>query len=408
MATIKTFRALAPVPEKARAVSSVPYDVVTVEEAKNMAEGNPLSFLHVIRPEIDLPEGMNPYDPAVYEKAAQNFHTLRQKNLLIQDDSPALYIYRLQVNGHEQTGVAGCCWVDEYDRNIIKKHEHTRKEKEDDRVRHMLALSAHAGPVLMTYRGIWRLDVLIDRERKNASLYDFTAVDGVRHTVWRAENSEEIAAAFKEVPYLYIADGHHRAAGASRVREEMRKKNIGRGDDSSAEYNFFLAVLFPSEQLRILSYNRYVSDLNGQSEKDFMKEVKARFDVAETTNPAPPQKGVFCMYLGGTWYRLTAARDVNSNDPVSALDLSIFQRLLLEPILGIMDQKKNRRIDFVGGPDSTEKLKRSVDIKGGVAFSFYPVGVEELLAVADAGMVMPPKSTWFSPKLRSGLLVHLF
>ncbi len=408
MATIKAFRALAPAPEKARAVSSVPYDVVTVEEAKNMAEGNPLSFLHVIRPEIDLPEGMNPYDPAVYQKAAQNFHTLRQKNLLIQDDSPVLYIYRLQVNSHEQTGVAGCCRVDEYDRDIIKKHEHTRKEKEDDRVRHMLALSAHAGPVLMTYRGIRHLDALIDRERKNAPLHDFTAVDGVRHTVWRAENSEEIEAVFKEVPYLYIADGHHRAAGASRVREEMRKKNIGRGDDSSAEYNFFLAVLFPSEQLRILSYNRHVSDLNGRSEKDFMKEVKARFDVAETTNPAPAQKGVFCMYLEGTWFSLTAAGDVSSNDPVSALDLSIFQRLLLEPILGIMDQKKDRRIDFAGGSDSTEKLKGLVDKKGGVAFSFYPVGAEELLAVADAGMVMPPKSTWFSPKLRSGLLVHLF
>ncbi len=408
MATIKAFRALRPVSENAEAVSSVPYDVVTADEAKNMAAGNPLSFLHVIRPEIDLPRDTDPYDSVVYEKAAQNFNNLRQNGVLVQDDGPALYIYQLQANGHKQTGVAACCWVDEYDRDIIKKHEHTRKEKEDDRLRHMFALSAHAGPVLITYRGIARLDALFDREKKEVPLFDFTTANSVRHTVWRAENSEEMAQAFKEVPLLYIADGHHRAAGASRVREEMRRKNIGGRDSSTAEYNFFLAVLFPSEQLRILAYNRYISDLNGHSVEDFMKEIKSIFDVTDTKNPTPSRKGVFCMYLDGKWYSLIAAGDVSSNDPVGALDLSVFQRLLLEPILGIVDQKKDRRIDFVGGPDSTGKLERLVDEKGGVAFSFYPVGVEELLAVADAGMVMPPKSTWFSPKLRSGLLVHLF
>ncbi len=408
MATLKTFRALRPVPEKAETVSSVPYDVVTADEAKKMTAGNPLSFLHVIRPEIDVPEGIDPYNDTVYEKAAENFSHLRQRGILIQEDDPALYIYRLKTNGSEQTGVAGCCSVDEYDGDIIKKHEHTRKEKEDDRVRHMLALSAHAGPVLMTYRGIARLDALFDREKREVPLYDFTAADGVRHTVWRAKNSQEMAETFKEIPYVYIADGHHRAAGASRVREEMRKKNVGGRDDSTAEYNFFLAVLFPSEQLRILSYNRYVSDLNGRGEKMFLNEVKNRFDVFETSNPEPSHKGIFCMYLNKKWYSLALTGEIRAKDPVDALDLSIFQRSLLEPILGIVDQKNDRRIDFVGGPDSAQRLERLVDGKGGAAFSFYPVEVEELLAVADAGMVMPPKSTWFSPKLRSGLLIHLF
>jgi len=245
MATLKSFRALRPVPEKADAVSSVPYDVVTANEAKDIAAGNPLSFLHVIRPEIDLPEGTDPYDNTVYEKAAENFNHLRQRGILFQENFPALYIYRLQANGHEQTGVAGCCSVDEYDGDIIKKHEHTRKEKEDDRLRHMLTLSAHTGPVLMTYRGVTRLDELFEHEKREAPLYDFTADDGVRHTIWRAKNSEEIVKAFKQVPYIYIADGHHRAAGASRVREEMRKKNTAGSDDYTAEYNFFLAVLFP-------------------------------------------------------------------------------------------------------------------------------------------------------------------
>jgi uncharacterized protein (DUF1015 family) len=252
------------------------------------------------------------------------------------------------------------------------------------------------------------LDGLFEREKEKPPLYDVTDEGGVNHTIWRADHADEISNAFASVPFLYIADGHHRAAGASRVCEAMRGKNGIENDDPTAEYNFFLSVLFPSEQLRILAYNRYVRDLNGLSTARFLDAIRSRFVVSKTRNPSPAQKGVFCMYLEGGWYSLNPKESARSDDPVNTLDLSIFQKLLLEPVLGIKDQKKDPRIDFIGGMKSTEKLENIVDQSGGVAFSFYPVGIEELLAVADAGMVMPPKSTWFFPKLRSGLFVHLF
>ncbi len=407
MATIKPFRALRPVPEIAKSVSSVPYDVVDTAEARALAEGNRLSFLRVIRPEIDLPEGTGLYEDAVYERGAENFKGLIEDGHLIQEDEPAVYVYRLVMEGHEQTGVAACCPVDEYDNNVILRHEHTRREKEDDRVRHMLAISAHQGPVLMTYRGTGRINTLVSREVSEKPLYDFISQDGIRHTIWRTRQKGEIGEAFKSVPSIYIADGHHRAAGASRVRQEMlRKYPDSKGDE---EFNFFLCVLFPDEQVRIQPYNRYVRDLNGLNEDDFFKAVGKKLDVAAGAGAEPSNKGFIGMYLDGKWYELRIRdSDTDCSDPVSSLDLSKFQRDLLGPILGIKDQKSDRRIDFVGGSESRLKLEKRVNENGGVAFTFYPVSVPELLAVADAGRIMPPKSTWFAPKLRSGLLIHRF
>jgi len=407
MAVIRPFRAWRPVKDKAKDVASHPYDVVTTEEAKELARGNPLSFLHVIRSEIDLPPETDPYDIAVYKKARENFNRLIENGVMIEESKSLLYIYRLKAGEHSQIGVVGCGSVDEYDRDIIKKHEHTRKEKEDDRVRHMLALSAHTGPVLMTCRGEQRINKIVSIEIEKEPLYDFVSDDGIGHTVWQVWEPEPLVDAFRRVKNLYIADGHHRACGASRVRQYIREK-VGdvKGDE---EFNFFLMVVFPEEQLRILPYNRYISDLGGWSEKSFLDKVKTHFKVLEDGKNQPDKKGYFCMFLGGKWYELyPVEKEQKALDPVSDLDLSTFQKTLLEPILGITDQKKDRRIDFVGGEKSALKLEERVKKEGGVAFTFYPVTIEELMAVSDAGMVMPPKSTWFHPKLRSGLLVHRF
>jgi uncharacterized protein (DUF1015 family) len=403
---MRPFRALRPEQGAAEKIASVPYDVVDTEEAKKLAQGNDLSFLHVIRPEIDLPEGTDLYDDSVYEQAKINFNKLVSAGKLIQEDGPALYLYRLSADGREQIGIAGCSSVDEYDNGTIKKHEYTRKAKEDDRVRHMLTLSAHAGPVLLTCRRTEKLHNLMQNEMERKPLFDFTAVDGVRHTIWRCIDSPAVEEAFKEVPALYIADGHHRAAGAGRVKQEMVRQ--GKPVTGSEEFNYFLTVSFPSDQLNIFAYNRYISDLGGKTEDQFLTEVKKVFTVSESGKTDPSRKGEICMYLGGSWYTLIVAKSGEETDPVSALDLSQFQKKLLEPVLGIMDQRKDDRIDFIGGEGSSAKLQERVDARGGCAFTFYPVSVEELLAVADAEMIMPPKSTWFAPKLRSGLLIHQF
>ncbi len=407
MATVKPFKALRPVPEKAEAVSSVPYDVVDTAEARLLAENNPLSFLHVVRPEIDLPEGTDIYGDAVYKRGAKNFANLIGRGILVQEDEPCVYIYRLIMDGHEQVGIAACCSVDEYDNNVILKHEHTRKEKEDDRVKHMLSVSAHHGPVLMTYRGNSRINTIVDEEIREKPLYDFTSPDGVRHTLWRARQTAKISETFKTVPFIYIADGHHRAAGASRVKQEMLKRNPGaKGDE---EFNYFLTVMFPAEQMKILAYNRFVSDLNELSETEFLRSVEERFDVAPGDGSEPSSKGIIGMYLNGKWYELTfREKETGDVDPVSVLDLSKFQDRLLTPVLGIKAQKSDKRIDFIGGQGSINKLQKRVDAEGGAAFTFFPVTVSGLMAVADAGRIMPPKSTWFAPKLRSGLLTHRF
>jgi uncharacterized protein (DUF1015 family) len=408
MAIIRPFRALRPQPEKASKLASVPYDVVTTEEAGSLARGNPLSFLHVIRPEIDCGAGVDVHADEVYAKAAENFKKLKDEGVLFEEDKPSLYVYRLREGEHEQTGLAACCAVDEYEDGSIRKHEYTRRDKEDDRLRHMFTLSAHAGPVLLTYRGTGRIDALIDREVEGEALYDFEAPDGVRHTLWRAGQTDDLVRAFENIPLLYIADGHHRAAGAARVKEEILRRNPGAGKNE--EFRFFLTVLFPSEQMRILPYNRYVSDLGGMGEEEFLAELGTRFELTAGADPEPEEKGRFGMYLGGNWYalQLKDRYAAGGTDPVSALDLSVFSKNLLEPVLDIRDQKKDERIDFIGGSESTAKIERRVDRDDGVGFTFYPVSVDELLAVADAGMIMPPKSTWFSPKLRSGLLIHRF
>ena len=410
MATIRSFKALRPVPELASRIASVPYDVVNTAEARELARDNELSFLHVVRPEIDLPDSVDPYGSTVYEKAAENLSRLKASGSLVEEENPSLYIYRLRMDGRDQIGIAGCCLVDEYNDDTIKKHEFTRKAKEDDRVRHMLTLNAHAGPVLLTYRRTEALAKLLNAETENLPLFDFTAVDGVQHTIWRAVDPVAIEKAFKEVPSLYIADGHHRAAGASRVKAHMlENKGSAAGHDQNNEFNSFLTVVFPSDQLSIFAYNKYIADLNGNSPAELLKALKPEFEIDRTEKKDPEKKGTFHMYLDGQWYALKVKNPLTDPaDPVTLLDLVQFQIKLLEPVLGIMDQRKSDRIDFEGGSGSSSKLQTRVDRDGGIAFTFYPVSVEELMQVSDAGMVMPPKSTWFAPKLRSGLLIHQF
>jgi len=407
MATIRSFKALRPKSEIADKVSSVPYDVVNREEARKLAEGNPLSFLHVIRPEIDLPEDTDPYDEAVYNKAKENLLKFIDENILVEDTDSAIYLYRLSMDGRSQIGIAACYSVDEYDKGIIKKHELTRKDKEDDRLKHMLTLSAHTGPVLLTFRTNPDISELLERLTSDKPLYDFVAEDNVRHTLWRIVDDGPFTEAFNDIPALYIADGHHRAAGASRVQKEMIKK-LGK-TNGNEEFNYFLAVAFPDNQLKIYPYNRYIKELSGISPNDFLNKLERIFEVVKNGVKEPGSKGIISMYLQGKWYELHIPKEYYDNDdPIKSLDLSVFQEKVLEPILGITDQKKDPKIDFVGGPDSSDILEDMVNNGGGVAFTFYPVGLEELMAVADAGKIMPPKSTWFAPKLRSGLLIHRF
>jgi uncharacterized protein (DUF1015 family) len=409
MATIRAFRAERPPKYKAADVSAVPYDVVSTAEARELAQGNPLSFLHVSRPEIDLPEGTDIYSDAVYEKAARSYEELKRNAPLSPEAGPSLYLYRLRMGEHSQVGIAACCSVDEYDSDIVRKHERTRKDKEDDRTRHIIALRAQTGPVFLTYRGRDEINTLASQATASEPLHDFVAPDGVQHTIWRAEGEqiEKIERAFRDVPLVYIADGHHRAASASRARAALRSENPNHTGDE--EYNFFLAVLFPADQLRILPYNRVVKDLNAMSSDEFIKALSERFGISETASGSPSQKGEICVYLDGRWRKLKVPEgSVETGDPISSLDVSVLQERALDPLLGIKDVRTDKRIDFVGGIRGTSSLEQMVDEgRAAVAFSMYPVTVEELMAIADAGEIMPPKSTWFEPKLRDGLLSHL-
>lgn len=407
MAIIRPFNALRPPAERAAQVAAVPYDVVNTAEARALAAGNPWSFLHVSRPEIDLPEGTPIYDDEVYGKAASNFDKLKKECPLEIEETPSLYLYRLQMGEHEQMGIVACCSVDEYDQDIIRKHERTRRDKEDDRTRHILVLRAQTGPVFLTYRADPKIDSLVaDALDKNPPLYDFVANDNIHHTIWRVPTYDPLVEAFKEVSYLYIADGHHRAASASRARAELKEQ--GFSFIGSEEYNFFQCVLFPDNQLRILPYNRIVRDLNGLSKVDFLAAVKENFVMRENASPSPAQRGNWSMYLDGRWYGLELRSD--SNKPagvVESLDVSILQDRLLDPILGIKDVRTDKRIDFVGGIRGTKELEDLVNEgKAAVAFSLFPTTIDDLLKVSDAGEIMPPKSTWFEPKLRDGLLSH--
>jgi len=406
VAVIRPFRALRPRPERAQAVASVPYDVVNTEEARGLAGGNPLSFLHVSRPEIDLPPGTDIYSDAVYRKAVENFEKLIAECPLEKEAEPSVYLYRLIMGRHEQIGIVAVCSIDEYDNNTIRKHERTRRDKEDDRTRHMIMLRAQTGPVFLTYRRQTEIDEQVSAAVQTAPLFDITAEDGIRHTIWRLTDTEALVNSFAAVPLLYIADGHHRAASASRARAELREQSFTH--TGKEDYNYFLTVIFPDSQVQILAYNRVVRDLNGLSKQEFLNALREQFTVTENANPAPAQRGQWSMYLDGQWYGLqlspAATLPVGT---VNMLDVSVLQDRLLEPILGIKDVRTDKRIDFIGGLRGTQELERLVNEgKAAVAFSLYPTTIEELLMVSDANEIMPPKSTWFEPKLRDGLLIH--
>ncbi len=404
MAAIRPFRALRPARERAAEVSSVPYDVVSTEEARQLAAKNPLSFLHVTRAEIDLPPSTDPYSSAVYAKARENLDRLRTSAPLMIEDRPALYFYRLRMGPHEQTGLAACFSLEEYDRDAIKKHERTRPDKEDDRTRHMIELRAQTGIVFLTYRPADEIDRIARAVTADAPLYDFRADDGVQHSVWKAgdEESRALLDGFDKVPAMYIADGHHRAASAARARAELR----ARGDVGDADT--FVAVAFPSNQVQILPYNRIVKDLGGPTAEQFLDRLRARLPVREAA-AAPRGKGEVSMYLGGRWYAIdlsgAAAADASR---ATGLDVEKVHQHVLAPLLGIGDIRTDKRIDFVGGARGTGALERAVNSgEAAVAFSMHPVTIDDLMVISDEGGMMPPKSTWFEPKLRDGLLVHL-
>jgi uncharacterized protein (DUF1015 family) len=406
VAVIRPFSALRPPADRASEVASVPYDVVNTGEARALAANNPLSFLHVSRPEIDLPAGTDIHSDPVYRKAVENFERLIKECPLVTESSPSLYLYRLIMGDHEQIGVVACCSVDEYDQDLIRKHERTRRDKEDDRTHHMLVLSAQTGPVFLTYRARRDIDTMVMETMMANAIFDFTAADVVQHTVWRVPDPVRFVHAFREVPFLYIADGHHRAASAARARAQLKEQSFGHTGDE--EYNFFLAVIFPDDQVQILPYNRAVRDLNGLSGSDFLEALRKNFDVSENGSDTPERRGQWGMYLNGRWYTLSLRSDAQPpQGPVASLDVSILQDRILDPILGIKDVRTDKRIDFIGGVRGSKELKRLVDEgKAAVAFSLYPTTMEDLLSVSDAGEIMPPKSTWFEPKLRDGLLIH--
>jgi uncharacterized protein (DUF1015 family) len=392
------------VPEVAARVAAVPYDVVSTEEARALAAGNPLSFLHVSRAEIDLAPETDAYSPQVYTRARENLQTLTREAPLLVEAEPSLYLYRLRLGLHEQTGLAACYSLDEYDRDLIKKHERTRRDKEDDRTRHMIELRAQTGVVFLTYRASDEVDAIVERVCGGPPLFDFTAPDGVSHTVWQAnrDDTHALASAFGRIPALYIADGHHRVASAARARDTLRA--AGEGPD--APCNRFIAVAFPDDQVQILPYNRIVRDLARMTPEAFLAALRGRFAVREG-NAEPPRRGLVSMYLNGRWYEIDLGQAAPASDRIGALDVSLLQQHVLESILEIGDIRTDKRIDFVGGARGTGELERLVDGgKAAVAFSMYPVAVDDLIAIADAGAIMPPKSTWFEPKLRDGLLIH--
>ena len=404
MAALFPFRALRPAPAAARDVAAVPYDVVTTDEAASLAHGNPLSFLHVSRAEIDLPQGTDPYAEEVYDRAVHNFRTLRSEAPLVVEEDPSLYVYRLTMGQHEQTGVAGCFSLDEYDADVIKKHERTRRDKEDDRTRHMLAISAQTGPVFLTYRSTAEGADAVRRTVTTQSLFDFVASDGVRHVVWKVAGADQdaLANAFARVSALYIADGHHRAASAARARQQLRATR------GAGEWDTFLGVAFPDNQVQILAYNRIVKDLAGASPAQFLSRLRERFPV--TPGPAVPmQRGHVSMYLEGVWYTIEMGEAPRLTPHSERLDVNRLQELVLAPMLNIGDVRTDKRIDFVGGARGAEFLERSVDSgRAAVAFSLFPVSIDDLMSISDEGGIMPPKSTWFEPKLRDGLLSHVF
>jgi uncharacterized protein (DUF1015 family) len=406
MLRLKAFQGLRPAPTLVSEVACVPYDVVDREESAALAAGKPNSLLHVDRAEIDLPPETDPYSDAVYAKAHENFVALQQRGALIRETEPCVYLYQQRMDSHVQTGLAAVCHIEDYERDVIKKHEKTRRDKEDDRTRLIGTLSANTGPVFLTYRDSAEIDALVADALKGAPLYDFTASDGIQHTVWRVPRGDALLSAFAKVPCSYVADGHHRTASAARVGRERREANPQH--DGSEDYNWFLSVLFPASQLQILPYNRAVKDLNGLAKDAFLEAVARAFSLKPAGSPTPSSPGEIRMFLDGAWYDL-AWKPAPNADPISQLDVTGLQDRLLAPVLGIEDPRTSKRIDFIGGIRGTGELVKLVDSdKAAVAFSMFPTTVAQLMAIADANQIMPPKSTWFEPKLRSGLFIHTF
>jgi uncharacterized protein (DUF1015 family) len=409
MAEIRPFPTFRPPVSLAARVASVPYDVVDTAEARALAAGNPASFLHVCRPEIDLPEGTDIHADAVYAKGRENLDRFCTDGTLVEDPVPRLFVYRQTWRGRKQDGLVAACSVDDYDADVIKKHEKTRPDKENDRVRHLLTQSAHAEPVFLTYRAQGDIDVRVEEIAAAPPEFDFTAADGVRHQLWVVpeRSAAFFVERFRRVPLLYVADGHHRCASASRARAALRQKDPNLPPEHPV--NWFPATVFPDTELRILPYNRVVKDLYGKRPEELLRAIGERFHVTEGASGEPGKKGEVHVYLGGRWRSLTPKEPVDASDPIGSLDVSVLHDRLLEPLLGIADERTDKRIDFVGGIRGTDELARRVDSgKAAAAFSMYPTTLGELMAIADAGATMPPKSTWFEPKLRSGLFVHRF
>jgi uncharacterized protein (DUF1015 family) len=411
MSLIRPFRGLRPAAGRADDVVAPPYDVLNTEEARARAQGRPYSFLHISKPEIDLPKGTDPYAPEVYEKGRENFQRMIEEGVLVRDEAPCYYFYRLVMGEHVQTGLVVVGSVADYDSNRIRKHEFTRPDKEDDRVRQIDALNAQTGPVFLTYRHSDVIDAIASKVTAGAPDVDVTADDDVRHTIWVCSDAgdiDTITDTFNAMECIYIADGHHRSAAASRVAAARKAANPDH--TGTEDYNYFLSVVFPDNQMQILDYNRVVTDLNGLSEEAFLGEVKSAFEVTESANPVKPQAAAeFGMYLNGKWYKLSIRPElIPDDDPVARLDVSLLADNLIDPILGISDPRRDKRIDFVGGIRGLKELERRVNSgEMAVAFSLYPTSMDQLMDVADAGEVMPPKSTWFEPKLADGLVSHL-
>jgi len=413
MSMIKPFRGYTPAKEYAEKVASLPYDVLNTEEAKIEAEGNPYTFLRVVKAELEFPVGTDIHTEQVYKRGSENLQKLINQKILIRDEKPTFYIYRQKMGKLVQTGLVAGASIDEYDKNIIKKHELTRKDKEDDRVCHIDSVNANTGPVFLTYHHQDNIDLLVSEITSNTPDLDFLAVDGIQHVLWIVKSDAQIKKIieyFNKIPALYVADGHHRSAAASRVRAIRKEANPNH--TGNEEYNFFLSVIFPDNQLTIMDYNRVLKDLNGLTSSEFMNKIKEKFDVEKLNVSSPEQakplkRANFSMYLDKQWYSLTPKLGViPKNDPVNSLDVSLLQNHILNPILGILDPRTNQRIDFVGGIRGLKELVKRCEKDCKVAFALYPTGMDQLMDIADAGMIMPPKSTWFEPKLRSGMVVR--
>ena len=412
MAIFKPFKALRPVSEYASKVAALPYDVMNSDEAREMVKGNPYSFLHVDKAEIDLQKGIDLYSDEVYKKAKENLETLEKDGVMKQDEKKCFYIYRQIMNGREQTGIVGCASIDDYINNEIKKHELTRADKEADRIRHVDTCDANTGPIFLCYKECDEVDKIVsDFKKNNSPVYDFLTEDGISNTVWIIEDetlNDKISSLLESAGSFYIADGHHRCASAVNVGKKRREENPQY--NGTEEFNFFLAVLFPAKTLSIMDYNRVVKDLNGNTKDEFINKIKDKFQVEKTGNKepySPCEKHTFGMYLDNEWYVLKSKPGTfNENDPVERLDVSILQSNLLSPILSIGDPRTDKRIDFIGGIRGLKELERRVSSDMTVAFSMYPTTLDDLMDIADANKIMPPKSTWFEPKLLSGLFIH--